>query len=269
MRPPRDKQQPKFQHKQSAPVAPSSHGERPDLIWGHNPLEEALRAGRRKIHEVLLSGKEREENPLIDQLLKRGIPYRFVGRPDLDRLSHDGVHQGVLARMAPYPYVEMPELLKAEAPSLIVALDGVTDPQNFGAICRSALAFGVGGLVLPKDNAAAVTGSVAKASAGAVEKLKIVQVVNLVRSLEAFKEAGYWIYGASLTETSVDIAKVSPGQKAVIVLGAEGKGLRRLVAETCDQLVKIPMPGGFESLNVAQAATLFFYEFARKLGLMN
>ncbi len=268
MRPPRDKSQHQAQQRSQTSASVSSHGDMPDLIWGHNPLEEALRAGRRKIHEVLLSGKERDENPLIDQLLKRGIPYRFVGRPDLDRLSRDGVHQGVLARMAPYPYVEMPDLLKAEAPSLIVVLDGVTDPQNFGAICRSALAFGVSGLVLPKDNAAAVTGNVAKASAGAVEKLKIARVVNLVRALEAFKEAGYWIYGASLTDTSVDIAKVNPGQKAVIVLGAEGKGLRRLVAETCDQLVKIPMPGGFESLNVAQAATLFFYEFARKMVLM-
>lgn len=246
-----------------------AHADWPDMIYGKNAVFEAVRAGRRKVHEVLVSDdpKKFEESELRALLTKKNIEVRFTDQRELSRLAHDGVHQNVVARVARYPDYSLREVLeKPDAKQLVLALDCVQDPQNFGTLCRSALAFGVKYVIVPKDRSASVTPTVCKASAGAVEHLKVISVVNLVVALKEFKEKGFWIYGTSLEERSEDLTTLKPAEKSVIVMGSEGKGLRRLVADTCDILVKIPMSGDFDSLNVAQAGTVVLYDFWGKVG---
>lgn len=236
------------------------------MIFGKNPVAEALRAGKRRLLEVLVSQEFSEDDPLLRLIKSRGIAVKRVDRHQLDHLSREGVHQGILARIEKYPFGSLRGLLDKPKPkSLALILDAVTDPQNFGALARSALAFGVDAVIIPQDHSVSITGTVSKASAGAVEHLNIIQVVNLVRAMEELKKAGYWLYGASLTENVTDLAQVKPALKSAVILGSEGKGLRRLVAESCDELVKIPMAQGFDSLNVAQAGTVFLYDFSLKI----
>lgn len=248
----------------------SSHDQAdwPDIVFGRNPVMEVLRAGQRKVHEILIGDglQEFKETPLWEWARKKGVQVNEANSQHLNHLARDGVHQNIVARVERYPEYSIGQLLEDSAPKkLILALDSIQDPQNFGTLCRSALAFGVKDVIFPKDRSVSLTGTVCKASAGAVEHLKLYQVINLVRTLEEFKKQGYWIYGASLDETSVSLGSVKPAAKSVLVLGSEGKGLRRLVAETCDQLVKIEMAVDFDSLNVAQAGSVMMYEFMTRM----
>jgi 23S rRNA (guanosine2251-2'-O)-methyltransferase len=226
-----------------------------DVLYGRNPVHEALRAGRRRVHEVLATARAAGEF--------EGA--RVVDAEQLTELAGTDAHQGVVARVDPYPYADADELLRLDDP-LIVALDEVQDPQNLGAVTRTAEAAGVAGLVLPERRSAAVTAATAKASAGAVEHLRIAQVRNLADFLDDAKRAGFWAYGAD--ESAKTTYKQADWQGGlVLVLGAEGRGIRPRVRAHCDLLVSLPLHGRIGSLNVSAAAAVLLYEAVSRRGV--
>jgi 23S rRNA (guanosine2251-2'-O)-methyltransferase len=183
---------------------------------------------------------------------------------ELSRLAGSPDHQGVVAEVDPYPYAD-PESLLAGPDALVVALDQVQDPHNLGAVCRSAEAVGAAGLVIPSRRSAAVTAAVSKASAGAVEHLPVARVPNLVDWLIRAKDSGAWIYGAE-QGAPAPYTQADLSGKLVLVLGSEGRGLRRRVSATCDLLISIPVHGRVASLNVSAAAAVLLFEAARQRG---
>lgn len=231
------------------------------IVYGRNAVREALR-GRRAaaINEVLAT------KSLADEPWLRTPRVRICSADELTELCGSPDHQGVCAGVGDYPYVESAALLAAPEP-LIVALDELQDPQNLGAVCRTAECAGATGVVICERRAAAITSSVCKASAGAVEHLQIARVRNLVNFLEQAKAAGCWCYGAAAgSPVAYDEPDYAGG--VVLVLGSEGRGLRRLVAERCDALVGLPLRGQIASLNVSAAAAALTYEvLQRRVGL--
>ena len=233
------------------------------IIYGINPVLEALRAGR--VRELRVG--ERADDRLKQLLAlagERGVRVRRVEADSLDRDSRRGVHQGVIAEIAEAADYSIEEIVNgaAEAP-LVVVLDGIEDPHNLGAILRTADAAGVDGIVLQSRRAASRGGVAAKASAGALAHVKIAEVVNIARAVEELKDAGVWTVGlAGEAATSYDAIDFT-GPSA-IVLGAEGTGLRRLVRERCDFLASIPMLGHVGSLNVSVAAGVTLFEAIRQ-----
>jgi 23S rRNA (guanosine2251-2'-O)-methyltransferase len=220
-------------------VAGAREGGR-ERIYGRRPVAEAER-GRRAVHRVW-----RAPETAADEL------ERLCGAPD---------HQGVVAEVDPYPYAD-PGSLLAPDDALVVALDQIQDPQNLGAICRSAEAAGASGVVIPERRAAAVTPAVCKASAGAVEHLPVARVRNLADWLAEAKDAVAWAYGAA-AEAERSYTEVDWGGRAVLVLGSEGEGLRPRVAAACDELVSIPLGGRIASLNASAAAAVILFEAVR------
>jgi 23S rRNA (guanosine2251-2'-O)-methyltransferase len=222
------------------------------ILYGRNPVREALRAGRRRIEQVWATDSAAREPWLRD----RG-DVRIVSPAELERRCGSPDHQGICAEAGGYPYVAAGELLAADAP-LVVALDEIQDPQNLGAICRSAECAGATGVVIPERRAAAITPAVAKASAGAVEHLRVARVRNLADFLADAKAAGCWCYGA---DPQADTAYDEPdyGGGVVLVMGAEGKGLRPRVAKSCDALIALPIRGRIGSLNASAAAAALLY----------
>ena len=235
---------------------PGGRAESPheDVIYGRNAVHEALRAGRRRVQGVwATAGAARE-----DWLREAGVPVDVVGVDEIARRTGTDAHQGVCAAVDPYPYVAPADLLAAPAP-LIVALDEVQDPQNLGAICRTAECIGATGVVILERRAAQVTAAVAKASAGAVEHLAIARVRNLTDFLHEARHAGAWSYGAAAGEGAIPYTEPDYSGAVVLVLGSEGRGLRPRVAGACDALVALPMKGRLESLNVSAAAAALLY----------
>lgn len=186
------------------------------------------------------------------------VAVEVVSAEEVERRAGSEGHQGVVARADPYPYADARELLSRPAP-LIVALDEVQDPQNLGAICRTAECAGADGVVICERRAAQITPAAAKASAGAVEHLRVARVRNLADFLEEAKEAACWCYGAQAAEGAVAYTEPDWSGGVVLVLGSEGRGLRDRVAATCDGLVALPMLGHIESLNVSAAAAALLY----------
>lgn len=243
-----------------------------EILYGKNAVVEVVRAGRRKIFEVYVQRvgvshrahpHDRGELSLHEKFSK--IPQCICDKKELFSLTKTEHHQGIAVRVSAFAFSDLEDSLSScgEA-ALFLALDSIQDPQNFGALCRSALAFGVDRILLPKDRSVTVTPAVCKASAGAVEHLKIIPVTNLNSVFQKLKEHGFWIYGTALTKEATDLSRVDFANRSVLVLGSEEKGLRPLVAKNCDVLVKIPMKGDFDSLNVAQAGTICLYEITRK-----
>ena len=242
-------------------------------IEGRNAALEALRSGVKVQKALMLRGAK--PNKSIDEILSylqaQNVKVEYVQRTDLDRKSEHGAHQGVMIWAAPYEFVPLGKLIASavENPnfgttgSLIVILDHVTDPGNLGAIARSAEVLGAGGLIVAKDRAAAVTPAAHKAAAGALSYLPVAQVTNINRAIEQVKEAGFWVAGAS-EHAEVPVWESELTGKIALVMGAEGKGLSRLVKQNCDFLVKLPQSGKVSSLNVAQAATALMYEYVRQ-----
>jgi 23S rRNA (guanosine2251-2'-O)-methyltransferase len=233
------------------------------LVYGINPVSEALTA-RRVSRLVHLRGG----GPRIDALVSRAhelrIPVDTVDRRQLDRLTRGGVHQGVAADVQPVPTYTLDELVQlAEGPALILVLDSVEDPQNVGAMLRSVDAAGAHGVVRQARRAAPIEGAAAKASAGAVSHVRIATVVNIARAVEELKGLGVWTIGldASASESYDEVDYTLP---TALVVGAEGTGLRRLVRETCDRVVRIPMAGEVGSLNVSVATGVALFEAARQ-----
>jgi 23S rRNA (guanosine2251-2'-O)-methyltransferase len=222
------------------------------ILYGRNPVREALRAGRRQMGEVWATERVVAREPWLGQ-----ASVRITSAHEIERRADSPDHQGVCAEAGGYPYVSGGELLMRADP-FIVALDELQDPQNLGAIARSAECAGVTGLVICERRAAAVTPAVAKASAGAVEHLRIARVRNMADFLAQAKEAGAWCYGADgAGRTAYDEPDYTGA--VVLVMGSESSGLRPRVAKSCDALVAVPLRGRVESLNASAAAAVLMY----------
>jgi 23S rRNA (guanosine2251-2'-O)-methyltransferase len=238
----------------SAPPAHEPRRERDrehvETLYGRNPIFEALRAGRREIKRIWATSGAAKE-PWLDGVLLEPADGDWLTQ----RCGSDA-HQGLVADVGPYPYADPASLLTGSAP-LIVALDEIQDPQNLGAIARSAEAAGASGIVIPNRRSAEITAAAAKASAGAVEHLKIAQVRNLADYLGEAKGAGCWVYGAAAKGRPYREPDYTGG--VVLVMGAEGTGLRPRVRAMCDDVVSLPMRGRVDSLNVSAAAAVLLY----------
>jgi len=236
-------------------------------IYGRNPVLEALRAGRAR--RVLVA--RGVEGWLLKELERLGAPYTLVPRIELDTLLRTTHHQGIAAEVEDPPYASLEDALRLAAsrkePPLLVALDGVTDPMNYGAMIRSALALGAHGVVSEERRAAPLSPLALKASAGAALKLPVVKVKNLPRTLKALKEEGLWVYGLDVRGEKAPW-ELDYARPLVLVVGSEGEGMRRLVRETCDELFRIPIREEAESLNASVALGIALYQarLARGVG---
>jgi 23S rRNA (guanosine2251-2'-O)-methyltransferase len=229
-----------------------------DVIYGRQPVREATR-GRRAVHEILVTEKARVALPWLRDTMAE---VRVTGADEIGALAGSADHQGIAARVDPFPYADPDDLLDADAP-LLIALDGVSDPRNLGAIVRSAECAGANGLIVPRHGSAIVTAAVAKASAGAVEHLPIAVAPNLADWLQRAKRPGVWSYAAAADgETTYTGADYRDG--CIFVLGAEGSGVRPRVMDACDQTVSIPLSGVVSSLNVSVTAGVLLFEAVRQ-----
>jgi 23S rRNA (guanosine2251-2'-O)-methyltransferase len=231
-----------------------------EIIYGIRPVIEVLRSSRREVFEVIDASANAE---VAGAAAASGVSLNKVLHARVEELARGGVHQGVVARVGSYPYSGLTEILAAPNP-LLLALDGVTDPRNLGAVLRAADGARASGVVIPKDRAVGVTAAAAKASAGASEHVPVARETNLRRAIDRIKEAGVWIYAAEVggtTYTEMDLSG-----PVALVLGSEGRGLRKLVREGCDGALSIPMLGTVGSLNVSVAAAVLLYEARRQRG---
>jgi 23S rRNA (guanosine2251-2'-O)-methyltransferase len=243
-----------------------------DLLYGVNPLLEALRQGGRIPTEIVVAEGARDERlrELIDLAQSRNISVKRAPRSTIDQAVGNTHHQGVMARVAAARYADGDDLLSAiaervgsEKEPLVILLDGVEDPRNLGAILRTAECAGVDGVFVPERRAAGLTDSVAKASAGAVEHMPVARVTNLTRLIEKLKERNVWVIGAD-ADAAMNYTEWDWTRPSAVVLGGEGAGLHRLVRENCDVLVRIPVLGKIQSLNVSVAAGIVLYEALRQ-----
>jgi 23S rRNA (guanosine2251-2'-O)-methyltransferase len=240
-------------------------------IAGINAVASALEHDLERVHEVLLEAGAK--NPRLvdieDKARRNDISVRRVPLQSLDGIAGGLRHQGAIARYEAPRQVEesaLPALLEAaNGSALLLVLDGVQDPHNLGACLRSAAAAGVTAVIIPKDKAAPVNATVRKTSAGAADRIPVISVTNLARTLRTIKEAGVWVYGLA-GEATATIHGTDLSGNVALVLGAEGEGMRRLTREHCDGLLRIPMPGEMESLNVSVAAGIALFEAVRQRG---
>lgn len=236
-----------------------------DIVYGVHPVEEALR-GTRKVKKLLLRDAGAERAQIAALAREKGIGVQTVSARELDALAQGGNHQGVVMVVEPFAYADFDEFLAVTGDNkdlLVVALDSVKDPGNLGAILRTARAAGADAVIIPQDRAAPITSAVIKASAGAADGLTICRVVNLARAIEQLKEHQVWMYGTAGTAKRT-IWEADLKGRIGWVLGDEEKGVRRLVADRCDDTFSIPMPGKFESLNVSAAAAVVLFETVRQ-----
>jgi 23S rRNA (guanosine2251-2'-O)-methyltransferase len=227
------------------------------VVHGANAVAELLRSGEPLSRLQLQRGGPRTQE-LAGLARARGIGVEVVERAALDRLAGTPHHQGAAAITRPFPYVGIDDVLAGD-PANALVLDGVQDPRNLGAILRTARAAGVGGVVLPRDRSAGVTAAVVSASAGLVFGLRVARVPNLVRAMEALREAGLWTVGLA-PRGGTPLYAFAPPARLALVAGGEGDGLRTLVRRTCDFTVSLPMAAGVESLNVGVAVAVALYE---------
>jgi 23S rRNA (guanosine2251-2'-O)-methyltransferase len=235
-----------------------------EILYGRQPVRECLRARRRHIHQLILAEGVSEKGIVGEILqLSRGLklPVKRAPRSEFDRIAK--VHQGVALEVASYPYVEVDAILgwarKLGEPPLILALDHVQDPHNLGALLRTAEVGGIHGAIIPSRRAVGVTPAVVSTSAGASEYLRLAQITNLVRTLESLKAEGLWVVGLESRPDARPYDQVDLNLPLVLVVGAEDQGLSRLVRETCDLLVRLPMRGQIESLNASVAGGIVLY----------
>lgn len=238
---------------------PPEKGPATEWLYGRHAVLEALRAGRRRVHQVLIGQGVKQQAEIIGEILalarQRGCPVDEVDRAALEVVGPVN-HQGVIAEAEPYPYVDLADIASADEPPLYLALDHLQDVQNLGTLLRTAEAMAVTGVILPERRAAGITPAVVNASAGAVEHLRIAAVVNLVQALEQLKRANVWIVGLDATAGAVPLPRADLSGALALVVGAEGAGLSRLVRATCDWLLAIPMYGQIASLNAAVAGSI-------------
>jgi 23S rRNA (guanosine2251-2'-O)-methyltransferase len=243
-----------------------------EILYGVNPLLEALRAGDRIPTEIVLAEGARDERlrELIELARTRYVTVKRAPRSAIDRAVGNAHHQGVMARVAAARYADADDLLSSIATRvgtarepLVIVLDGVEDPRNLGAILRTSECAGVDGVFVPERRAAGLTEAVAKAAAGAVEHVAVARATNLSRLIEQLKERNVWVVGTD-ADASVNYTDWDWTRPSAVVLGGEGAGLHRLVRENCDVLVRIPVCGKIQSLNVSVAAGILLYEALRQ-----
>ena len=238
-----------------------------EIICGKNAVLEVLRAKRRRCVEIFIAdGKKEATVESVEQLARQQkIPCHYRRREEIAKLAQVEKHQGIAARVEAFSYVPIEQLLAARSESFgcLLILDGILDPQNLGSLIRTAHQLGVQGICLPKDHSAPVGPATMRTAAGAAEYMPIAQVVNLVSLFKTLKDNGYWIYGADVEGESLYALDLA-GAHIAVVLGSEGKGLRRLVKEKCDALISIPMAGQIDSLNVSVAGGIILAETFRQ-----
>jgi len=235
------------------------------IIYGVNPVLEAIRSHPDRIRYVGVAREETARHQrLMGEAKRAGVAVRNLALDQIDRLAARGVHNGVVAEVSETAYADFDDAIANEATTFVLILDSITDPQNFGAILRVADGFGVDLVVIPQHDSVGLTPVAVKASAGASEWVPVAQVTNLSRAIEALKKAGYWIYAAAEDGERPDVIDFTG--KVALVVGNEGKGIRRNVLEHCDRTVTIPMAGHIESFNVATAAAVLCYELRRQQG---
>lgn len=242
--------------------------EKTDRIEGRNPVAEALRSGR-QIDKIYVRRGEKQGSiiPIIRQAKRKGIIVTEVDGAKLDEMSETGSHQGVIALTPPIEYAELEDVLSAAEdrgePPFLVILDRINDPHNLGSVIRTANCAGAHGVIIPRHDSVSVTATVEKAAAGATAYTPVVRVNNLSKTIDELKDRGLWITGADAAGDRSLYEADLKGPTA-IVIGSEGQGISRLVAEKCDFLVKIPMKGDVNSLNASVAAALMIYECAKQ-----
>lgn len=241
----------------------------PEYVLGRNPVLECLRAGVPATALYVVQGTAPDERVAesVHMAGDLGIAILEVGKPELDRLSANGMHQGIALQVPEYRYAHPDDLMAAAVdsgePPLLVALDNITDPRNLGAVIRSVAAFGGHGVLIPQRRSASVTAVAWRTSAGAAARLPVAQAPNLTRTLKDWAASGAQLVGLD-TEGDVTLDDYDGTGPTVIVVGSEGKGLSRLVRESCDSILSIPMAGDVESLNASVAAGVVLAEFARQ-----
>lgn len=244
-----------------------------EIIYGRQPVRELLRAGRRTVARLSLlqSGKPSPDLKEIECLATRaGVPLDHASRKQLDQITDGGNHQGVIAEVSAYPYVDFGDLIEAtktgSQPAFVLLLDHIQDPQNLGSLLRTAEAIGVHGVIIPADRAAPVTPAVIRASAGAAEWMRVSMVTNLVRTMKVLKDEGLWLTGLEAMAEARNPADIDLTGSTGLVVGSEGKGLGRLVRENCDFLMKLPIQGHVSSYNASVAGAIAMYEVLRQRG---
>jgi 23S rRNA (guanosine2251-2'-O)-methyltransferase len=240
-----------------------------ELVLGRNPVVECLRAGVPATALYVALGADSDERltESVTRAADTGIPILEVPKPDLDRMSTNGLHQGIALQVPPYDYAHPDDMLKSAttdvSPAMLVALDNITDPRNLGAIVRSVSAFGGHGVLIPQRRSASVTAVAWRTSAGAAARLPVARATNLNRTLKDWGNAGLQVVGLD-ARGDITIDELDGAGPILVVVGSEGKGLSRLVRENCDAIVSIPMAGPTESLNASVAAGVVLAEIARQ-----
>ena len=240
-----------------------------ELLYGIHPVFEALAAGRRRIYEVYLDKKKKSKRlaKIASMAEAGGVKKKSIGPGDFQALAGAVDHQGAAAMVSPYPQVTLQSILQRgqgeDEKHFLLMLDNIQDPQNLGAIIRTALCVGVQGLIVPKDRSASPTPLVSKASAGALEHIRLARVTNLVQTIKHCKTCGLWIMGLQ-QDAAHSIYAADLNGSIALVLGGEQKGIRRLVKKNCDFLVSIPQQGTLNSLNASVAAAVAMYEAFRQ-----
>lgn len=250
-------------------INPASSEAESDLIYGRHSVISALES-QRPLHRVWILSRLRYDprfHTLLEQAKSNGALVDEVEVRRLDQMTQGANHQGIVAQVSPYEYLELGDLIqKAKAASdqpVLIAIDGITDPHNLGAIIRTAEAIGAQGLIIPQRRTVGVTSTVAKVAAGALETFPVARVVNLSRALEELKEANFWIYGAASTASQA-AHSVKFNGSTVLVIGSEGEGLSLLTQRNCDVLVSVPLHGNTPSLNASVATGMLLYEIYRQ-----
>ena len=235
------------------------------IIYGVNPVLEAIRSHPDRVRYVAVArdhgGKAQK---VVGEAKSAGVAVRMLSAEQIDRLAGKGVHNGVVAEISEQGYADFDEVIERDATTFVLILDGITDPQNFGAILRVADGFGVDLVVIPQHESVGLTPAAVKASAGASQWVPVAQVTNLARAIESLKKENYWVYAAAANGDAP--ASIDFTGKVALVVGNEGKGVRRNVLEHCDRTVTIPMYGHVDSFNVASAAAVLCYEIRRQNG---
>lgn len=239
-----------------------------DFIGGKHSVLEALRSGRTINKIWIAEGAQKQLTaPIVAEAKNHGIIVQFTDKRKLDQLAEGVQHQGVIASVAPYEYVEVEDILArakelGEEPFILI-LDEIEDPHNLGSILRTADCTGVHGVIIPKRRSVGLTATVSKTSAGAVEYVPVARVTNIAQTIEQLKESGVWVAGADVSATE-EVYKARFNMPIALVIGNEGKGIGRLIKEKCDFLVKLPMSGKINSLNASVAAGVLMYEVVRQ-----
>lgn len=247
-----------------------------EILYGKQVIREVLRAGRRQIHALRIQAGSQLTGPMGEVLAearRRRIEPRPCEKRELDRLTKSGHHQGVVAEVSPYPYLDVEDLwtapdgaAAAEAPFLLV-LDHLQDPQNLGALMRSAEVAGVTGLIIPRDRAAPVTPAVVRASSGAAEHLRVAVAGNLGQAVDALRAHGVRVIGLEAVPEARPWTEVALGGPLALVVGSEGEGLTRIIRKRCDALMRLPVKGRVNSLNAAVAGAIALFEARRQRDL--